>query len=99
MDDSDVERIVSSMEKQYGKGRIEFASRNQPYRTVLLDQFLYHSASESAKEKILERRGQLTSAKQDYKVKLGMKAWVRYGHITHQGINAIKYLIKKGVKV
>jgi hypothetical protein len=95
MDDSDVERIVESSESRYGKSRIEFASRNKSYRGILLDDYIY-GGKEKREERLAEGKRIHVSEKQDDKIKIGLKAYVRYGKVSRQGMNAIRALIRKG---
>lgn len=98
MDDSDVERIVLSIESKYGESRTEFASHNKPYRTILLDQYLYGTKAQR-EQRIADGKRGTTSAKQDYKIKIGMKAYARYGRVDTYTIRAIRGLLKRGKKV
>lgn len=95
MDDSDVERIVSSIEKKFGKTRTEFASRNRTYRDILLDDYIYGGASKREERKSDGKRFHV-SDKQDDKLSIGFKAYERYGRIDQYTIKAIKALIKRG---
>lgn len=95
MDDSDVERIVSSMEKRYGKSRMEYAARNAKYRHILLDSFIYGDIKQRQDREAEGKRSSI-SAKQDYKLKAGFKAYARYGYVDEYSIRAIKALQKKG---
>lgn len=95
MDDSDVERIVESVESKYGKSRTEFASKNKRYRGIILDDFIYGGAMKR-EERLAEGKRIHISEKQDEKISVGLKAYVRYGKVTSQGMAAIRALIKKG---
>jgi len=95
MDDSDVERIVDSIEKEYGKSRAEFAARNKTYRGILLDDYLYGGA-DKREERLAEGKRIHASAKQDFKIKQGLKAWMRYGRVDAYTLRAIRALMKRG---
>lgn len=95
LDDSDVERVVSSVETKYGKGRTEFAARSKPYRGILLDQYIYGGKAK-AEERLAEGKRIHVSQKQDDKIKIGFKAYARYGHTSVQGMRAIRALIRRG---
>lgn len=98
MDDSDVERIVDSIEERYGKTRTEFASRNSQYRHIILDQFIYGDKKQQEEREAEGKRAHI-SAKQDYKIKIGLKAQARYGRIDTYTLRAIRTLLKRGKKV
>jgi hypothetical protein len=100
MDDSDVERIVYSVEKKFGKTRTEFAGRNKTYRQILLERYLYIDRFHKTREE-LEQEGRRTtiSGKQDLKLKIGFKSYARYGRVDQYTMRAIRTLIKRGRKV
>lgn len=95
MDDSDVERIVNSVEEKYGKTRTEFAARNRDYRKILLDAYIYGDLQQR-QERESEGKRASVSAKQDLKLKVGFKAYARYGRVDTYTLRAIRTLIKRG---
>lgn len=95
MDDSDVERVVSSVEKRYGKSRTEFASRNRTYRQILLDNYLYGGQAQR-EERESEGKRIHVSGKQDMKLKIGFKAYARYGRVDTYTMRAVRALLKRG---
>lgn len=97
MDDSDVERIISQVEKRYGKSRTEFAGRNAAYRHILLDQFIYGDRLQREQREAEGKRSSI-SAKQDLKLKIGFYAYKRYGRVDEYTLRATRKLIEKGVK-
>jgi hypothetical protein len=95
MDDSDVERIVEQVEYKYGKSRTEFAARNKTYRNILLDQYIYGGRAK-AEERLAEGKRIHVSDKQQEKLDIGFKSYLRYGKVTRHTLAAIRVLIKRG---
>ena len=86
-----------SVEKRFGKFRVEVSATNRTYRRVLLDSYIYGAFNSTKYNKKIEEGSRVhVSEKQDLKLKIGFKSYARYGRINIYTMRAIRTLIKRG---